>query len=90
MEGSSSVLLSILPKTQPNSMSQLLLFFPSAQQECKAKGERVSLYAVDMYCNMDRQITAYPVMIRAAQYQSVVVPVLLKGKAGISAKTLIS
>lgn len=42
-----------------------------------------------MYCNMDREITAYPVMIRAAYYRSVAVPVLLKGKAEISAKILI-
>lgn len=48
MESSSSVLLSGLPKTQPSSMSQLLHFFPSAQQECKAKGESANLYAADI------------------------------------------
>jgi len=39
---------------------------------------------------MDREIRAHPVMIRAAQYQSVVVPALLKGRVEISTKTLTS
>lgn len=62
---------------------------PSRNVKLKVKVRTFMLLTL-MYCNMDREITAHRVMIRAVQYQSVVVPALLKGRVEISTKTLTS
>lgn len=62
---------------------------PSRNVKLKVKVRTCMLLTL-MYRNMDREIRAHPVMIRAAQYQSVVVPALLKGRVEISTKTLTS